>query len=719
MHQKNIRIGIDVGGTFTHIVALTTNQDPTTPFQLIATSKVPTTHNAPIGVAQGIINALKEILDSDKIKIEEIAYIAHATTQATNALLEGDICPVGILAIGSGIEGKFVLSQTNLEKIPLTPDINLTIFHEFINLTAKEELSEEKIIKTLEILHQKGARSFVAASAFSVDNPELEDKIVASAHKLSYPATATHEISQLYGLKARTRTAAINAALLPKMMDTAEKTQKAIQELKIKAPLLIMRSDGGAMQIEEMKKRPILTLLSGPAAGIAAALMAVRISDGIFLEVGGTSTDISCIINGHPTLKMAQIGEHKLYLNTLDARTLGIAGGSLVKIKNNKIIQIGPRSAHIQGFQYASFTTTDSKITPEKFPLSNNHFYLIAKPNPIAPPIAITPTCAVDVLPDLPKDPQTPKNNKIILEFLTKMADFLGLQNALELAKEILKIGSIPIIKTVQSLIDEYHLEKEHITLVGGGGGAHVWVPYVGKTMGYPSNIVEHAPVISAIGAALALLQESLERTIINPKAEDILEIRKKAENALLKAGASPQSIEVRIEVDTKRGILRAIATGCEQLSLQENNLSLTELQKRAQNLLCTNPETIKAMAQHTNFVIFQGIRTQKTWLGLKTSTLSPWTVIDRKGRIRLSARHGKIITVSSEILIESIPKIISEESDYNDAGLILPNLFMITDTKIIDLTGLTEADQILAIIKAEKESIPKNSLVSIVIKER
>ena len=125
MENRRIRIGIDVGGTFTHAVAI----DSAT-FALIGQVKVPTTHTAEDGVAKGIIESVHLLLAESQIAPDEVAFIAHSTTQATNALLEGDVAPVGILGMGKGIEKLRAKSETQVGDIELGAFEPLRVLHQ-------------------------------------------------------------------------------------------------------------------------------------------------------------------------------------------------------------------------------------------------------------------------------------------------------------------------------------------------------------------------------------------------------------------------------------------------------------------------------------------------------------------------------------------------------------------------------------------------------------
>ena len=298
----SVRMGIDVGGTFTDAVVLDNDT-----FELIGTVKIPTTHKAEHGVAEGIVEALHAALERYNISPEDVVFIAHGTTQATNALLEGDVEKVGVLGLGKGVEGVKVKQDTQIGNIELAKDKFLYTKHYFM---PEENWTEEELSACMEDMKANGIKVAVVSAAYSVDDPRSELAVKEKLDENGFAVTCGHDISKLYGLRIRTRTAVINSSILPKMIQTAAMTEESVAQSGIKAPLMIMRCDGGVMSVREVRTRPILTMLSGPAAGVAGALMYEKVSEGIFQEVGGTSTDISAVHNGQVMISYAEVGGH-------------------------------------------------------------------------------------------------------------------------------------------------------------------------------------------------------------------------------------------------------------------------------------------------------------------------------------------------------------------------------------------------------------------------
>ncbi|MCX7919921.1 MAG: hydantoinase/oxoprolinase family protein [bacterium] len=710
MDKRRIRIGIDVGGTFTHAVAI----DSAT-FELIGQAKVPTTHTAEEGVAKGIIESLHQLLAESQIAPEEVAFIAHSTTQATNALLEGDVAPVGILGMGKGMEKLRAKSETQIGDITLAPGRLLKTYHRFLDTT--EAPSRETIKNLIYELLTEGAKVIVAAEAFSVDDTTNEELVLEVAAELGLPATASFEISQLYGLKIRTRTAVINASMLPKMLETANMTESSVRKAGITAPLMIMRSDGGVMDIVQMRKRPILTMLSGPAAGVAAALMYAKISDGIFLEVGGTSTDISAIRNGRALVKTAEVGGHRVYLRTLDVRTLGIAGGSMCRVKHNRIADVGPRSAHIAGLGYAAFTQ------PE---LLANATLKYIQPKPGDPAdyvyiestcgakVAITPTCAANFAGYVPSGDYAAGNLSAIKQAISLLAKELKI-NETQVAEDILSKSATKCLRVVGQLLQDYKLDKQLVSLIGGGGGAAAIVPYLAKQMQMRYQIAKNAAVISAIGVALAMVRDTIERTVINPTSNDILKIRQEVESAVLAMGAAAESIEIQVEVDAQKNILRATATGTTELrtrDLRDRMVSEEARKQIAAQSLQVEPEQVKHLGGTPYLDIYMATVLKKRLFGLYRQALHPVRILDKEGIIRLQFNDSAIAQTTKGNLTETLEKFIQEHTSYGDAGRTLPDTFILYRSRILDLSGLLEISQIISLANAELATMDSNEPV-------
>ncbi len=695
-----VRIGIDVGGTFTDGVALS-NEDES----IITSVKVPTTHTSKYGVAEGIIQCLKKILDNSAISAEDIVFIAHGTTQATNAILEGDVCKVGIIGTGNGLEAKKSRSDTNVGNIKLTNNKVLETEQVFIDTN---QLGTE-LKSSIKQLQDNGAKAIVAAEAFSVDHPENENFILEECEKMGISATATHEISSLYGLRQRTITTAINASILPKMIDTCNMTESSVQTSGIISPLMIMRCDGGVMSVDEVRHRPIMTLLSGPAAGVAGALMHEKITDGLFLEVGGTSTDISAIKNGEVMLKYAEVGGNKLYVNSLDVRTIGIAGGSMVRIEDNHIVDVGPRSAHIAGFKYEAFADESDLDhgTVKYYSDQNNRYAYFSSDN--GSNYAFTLTGAANLLLDF-KENIYAKGNK---ESCRKAYEVLGKElgiTAMEAARQIMDLASEKCQKVIDDLIREYDLDRNIIELIGGGGGAGSVVPYLAQKMNIKHHIANHSEVISTIGVAMALIREVVERSIALPNDDDIRSIRREAESKILRSGAKQETINIKVEIDKSNNVLRAIATGAAELKKRESDIgvkSTKELAELVAKSCLTNPDNIKYVADTGSLYAFEYERIEGSGLfKLIKRKEKQQRIISDEGVIKLKLSDYNVFEceyVNSKNFLHSQ---LEKMTNYSDAGEEVPFVYVLCGPKIINLTGLIERKQIEAMYEMETANV-------------
>lgn len=702
--SRKLRLGIDVGGTFTDVVAIDAENRT-----VAARVKVPTTHTAPEGVAAGIIAGIEAIFAQSGVSAGEVAFIAHSTTQATNALLEGDVANVGVLGLVDGF-GVLARLQMRFPRLQLAPGIPFEARFEFSH-------AGDGMHAALERLREQGTQAVAVSQAFAVDRPDAEITAVADARALGLYATAGHEVSSMYGLRARTRTAALNAAILPKMVRTARMTDDAVKRATISAPLMVMRSDGGVMDVREMERRPILTLLSGPAAGVAGALLHENVTDGIFIEVGGTSADCSAIRAGMPQMRPARVGGHRTMLRTLDVRTLGIAGGSMIRVNDRNIVDVGPRSAHIAGLKYASFLDPQifegasvEHIRPTEHD-TPDYAAIVARDGTR---IALTPTCASNILGYVPEHAFARGNAEAARRGFEVLAEHLSAQPE-QLARDLLDIASAKVIAAVDELIADYELDRDTLVVVGGGGGAAALVPYVAQRSGVEFRLARDAEVISPIGVALALVREVVERTIVDPAPEDIVRIRREAQDAVVAAGASPERVEVAIEIDPQRNLVRATASGASELAESaahkiEDEASLTVA---AATLLRGNPDEARRIAATGSLAVFERTRTLRGRFG-RSRSVRDVRVLDRTGVGRLALRDAFVRQSRGADALADLRAAVEEATAFGDVGRALPDIYVLHGARIADFSGLASGEQAAAL--AEEELAGRDADAPVVI---
>jgi N-methylhydantoinase A len=691
--ERRLRIGIDVGGTFTDVVAIDAGSRT-----LIASVKVPTTHRATEGVAAGIVLGIERLLQNAGVRPREVRFIAHSTTQATNALLEGDVARVGVIGLAFGATGWVARRQMRFERLTLAPGRTLSC--EFV---FAEGSDRALIAAAVERAIAAGSQAIAASAPFGVDRPRSESIAVAAARERGIDATSGHDVSSMYGLRARTRTAALNAAILPRMIRTSRMTAQAVERARIPAPLMIMRSDGGVMDVREIERRPILTLLSGPAAGVAGALLYENLSDGIFLEIGGTSSDVSAIRGGRPQMHPARIGGHRTMLRTLDVRTVGVAGGSMVRISADGIADVGPRSAHIAGCAYASFSdATDfggasiERIAPAPGDPADYAIIRIGGNR-----VALTPTCAANALEIVAEGAFARGNCSLAREAFALLGTEVGGSWEV-LARAVLDRAAAKLRRTIEELIADYRLDVSNIAIVGGGGGAGAIVPHVARAMQLPFRIARDAEVISPVGVALALVRDVVERIVVSPGPEDVARLRREAVDRVVAAGAAEERVEVAVEIDARHNVVRATASGATELahSVTEPARSEPERREAAAQSLNRRAADLEATALTASLMAFRHTR--------------DYSIVDERAVVRLVARDAALVQTRAGDIEASVLRAVERATRFGDVGRALPKLYLARAARIAAYEGLASAAQAASLATEELEGCEPSERVAL-----
>lgn len=703
MKDVYVRVGIDVGGTHTKAVAINEQTG-----ELIAKASVKTTHDAKGGVAKGVIDAFYKCLEENDINPQNVSFIAHSTTQATNALIEGDVAKIGIIGLGRGlIEGFFVKTQTTLKPILLDKLSNkkIDIKSAYFNM---EALNMDKLISLIQQWKEEGVEVVVGSASFGVDDNFFEEVVTQIAQDNGLFSTMASNITKLYGLTRRTRTAVINASILPKMLRTANSTESAVRDAGVHVPLMIMRGDGGVMEINEMKKRPVLTMLSGPAASVMGSLTYLRASNGIYFEVGGTTTNIGVIKNGRPAIDYSEVGGYKTHISSLDVKVLGVAGGSMVRANKKGIVDIGPRSAHIAGLEYAAFTDS-SKLANARLEFfspkdgdPSDYVKVVLNNNE---EITITTTCAANALKLVTKKDFSFGNQESSYIAISLLAEYIGI-SVIDCATGILDKAYHKIQPVITGLIQKYQLEADQISLVGVGGGAASLLIYIAKKMDIAYSIPKNAEVISSIGVALSMVRDVVERVIPSPSKEDIKKIKSEAIMKAIASGATLESVDVHIDIDTQTSKITAIASGS------------TEVKTKGALTVITEDEACKIAAKDMKCEVSKTILIEKTKyfyvFGKDKQKACSIRIIDNKGFIKVQKGKAVCCKTKASSAMEVVAQLWEDMAVYKSELIERPEYYLCFNAKVMDFSSL-ELNKLQILMQLELEMLNSDEDVLIV----
>ena len=350
MGNQRFHIGIDVGGTFTDVVACGGEDS------ILALHKVPTT---PQDIARGIAAALA----ATGVPPADVAEIAHGTTVATNALLTRTGARTGLLTT-AGFQDVLELRDGARRSLhgrqtpfaPLIPRPWRWEVAERLDASGRvlTPLVEEQLAGIAAALAEQDIEA-LAISFLHADRNDAHERRARELLQSAWPAGAVvlgSEVCPFPDERLRTATAALAAYLTPLITRYVAGLTRVLAEAGTSPAFRFIESAGGSMTPEEVRRSPLQTILSGPAGGaVAGAALAhlLRLSSAVTADMGGTSFDVAILQDGQPRLRADRALEYGLTVAVpcVDIQTVGIGGGSLAWVDESVAggLQVGPQSA--------------------------------------------------------------------------------------------------------------------------------------------------------------------------------------------------------------------------------------------------------------------------------------------------------------------------------------------------------------------------------------
>ncbi|MFH2060125.1 MAG: hydantoinase/oxoprolinase family protein [Pseudomonadota bacterium] len=479
-------IGIDVGGTHTDAVLLSSQG-------IEKIVKVPTD---PEDLFNTILTSFTQLLDT--IDPKDIKRVVLSTTLTTNAIVQKDLTPVGmVVSAGPGIDPQSFTTGDHYYCV--TGSIN----HRGREKAPVNEMEIEDVAKKLK---NAGIEYVGVVSKFSVRNPSHEILIKRILNRHFKKVFLGHHVSGNLNFPRRIATTHLNAAVFPIHKSFFEAVSQSLEQKGLTAPIQILKADGGTMSLNASMSFPGQTILSGPAASILGAIpYAPENQDAIVLDIGGTTTDIAFLVNKAPLLEPVGIqrGQYKSLIRSLRTESRGIGGDSVIGISDNKLT-IGPdRKGPAMAFGGMAPTPTDALVVLGLMDEGDKDSAQKGI-HTIATQLGLTDIDAAE------KIFKTCCN--IILKKTFEMVDALNSQP----------------VYTVHEFLEGYKISPSKILLLGGPA------PYFAKKIQemyqIETEVVPNFSVANAIGAALARttcevsLSADTEQGIVTAHEEDFAE---------------------------------------------------------------------------------------------------------------------------------------------------------------------------------------------------
>ena len=346
-----VRVGIDVGGTFTDAVLVDDRGR-------LHIGKVEST---PADISEGFLSGLQVLSARSGRGLEEINFLAHGTTVATNALVQNRLARVGlitnrgfgdILEIGTQ-QRRHIYDLWTPEAKPIVPRDRCVEVDGRIGPQGEEiaPLDEATVIEAARHLSAAGVEAVAVVLLFSFVQPSHEKRIreILTVELPGIPVTISSDVAPEIREFLRASTTVVNAALLPLVGTYVTDLAGAVAARGVNVPVHLMRSNGGLAAAKAAAELPVSLVTSGPAAGVVGAARLGAVAgelDLMTFDMGVTTADLAVVTGGHPHVRWAgEQNGHRVNLPQVDVLCVGAGGGSIARVDAFGSLHVGPESA--------------------------------------------------------------------------------------------------------------------------------------------------------------------------------------------------------------------------------------------------------------------------------------------------------------------------------------------------------------------------------------
>ncbi|WP_394140091.1 hydantoinase/oxoprolinase family protein [Cytobacillus oceanisediminis] len=506
--MSRYRLGVDIGGTFTDLVIFDRMEN------VYHTKKALTT---PHNLAEGVLECIEHYVDD----LSEIEYFVHGTTSGLNAFLERKGANVALI-VTKGFRDVYEIGRANRTEMynihfnkpaTLVEREHIYEINERVTFDGSvvKPIDEENLLQIIEELKEKEYDAVAVCLMHAYRNPDHEGHIRRAIEKeLDIPVSLSSDIAREWREYERVSTTIINAYIAPIVKKYLKILEQEVEKIGFKKDIYIMQSNGGVMTSKIAKKLPLQTLMSGPVGGTIGGMNLTKLTGDknlICVDMGGTSFDVSMIINGEPDV-IAEINMEgfPILSSMVNIHTIGAGGGSIAWIEAGGL-RVGPKSAGSSpgpacyGKGGKQPTVTDANLVLGR--IDENNF----------------------LGGDIKLDKQA------AIEAITTVADQIGL-SVKETAEGICDIANAKMADAIRTLTVKRGIDPREFTLVAFGGAGPMHAVLIADLLDMKKVFV---PSVSGTFSAWGMLQTDIRfdtvRNYVATKAQvEMPEIESKYE---------------------------------------------------------------------------------------------------------------------------------------------------------------------------------------------